>query len=160
MSMMNSMSRIRGQEKGPGYTQTEVILGEAMQKFGRELGEESNFGELQHIKSWSQKVWQTLFLQTLQEQSRTILFLQVRRKEISWKMYESVFQPRSTAECLFSRLNIKMFFKDKHLFWKSAVGSNERVTLKIPTFFCIIHWNQNACSHVMWWLNTKCVLFL
>uniref|UniRef100_A0A3P9CUZ7 SH3 domain containing GRB2 like 2a, endophilin A1 n=1 Tax=Maylandia zebra TaxID=106582 RepID=A0A3P9CUZ7_9CICH len=44
MSMMNSMSRIRGQEKGPGYTQTEVILGEAMQKFGRELGEESNFG--------------------------------------------------------------------------------------------------------------------
>lgn len=56
MSMMNSMSRIRGQEKGPGYTQTEVILGEAMQKFGRELGEESNFGELQHIKSWSQKV--------------------------------------------------------------------------------------------------------
>lgn len=74
MSMMNSMSRIRGQEKGPGYTQTEVILGEAMQKFGRELGEESNFGELQHIKSWSQKVWQTLFLQTLQEQSRTSLF--------------------------------------------------------------------------------------
>ncbi|KAL3996587.1 transforming acidic coiled-coil-containing protein 1 [Sarotherodon galilaeus] len=44
MSMMNSMSRIRGQEKGPGYTQTEVILGEAMQKFGRDLGDESNFG--------------------------------------------------------------------------------------------------------------------
>lgn len=47
MSMMNSMSRMRGQEKGPGYTQTEVILGESMQKFGRELGEESSFGELQ-----------------------------------------------------------------------------------------------------------------
>ena len=46
MSMMNSMSRIRGQEKGPGYTQTEVILGESMQRFGRELGEESHFGEL------------------------------------------------------------------------------------------------------------------
>ncbi|XP_028299527.1 SH3 domain containing GRB2 like 2a, endophilin A1 isoform X5 [Gouania willdenowi] len=44
MSMMNSMSRMRGQEKGPGYTQTEAILGEAMQRFGRELGEESNFG--------------------------------------------------------------------------------------------------------------------
>ena len=48
MSMMNSMSRMRGQEKGPGYTQTEAILGESMQRFGRELGEESNFGELQH----------------------------------------------------------------------------------------------------------------
>lgn len=46
MSMMNSMSRMRGQEKGPGYTQTEAILGESMQKFGRELGEESSFGEL------------------------------------------------------------------------------------------------------------------
>lgn len=45
--MMNSMSRMRGQEKGPGYTQTEAILGESMQKFGRELGEESSFGELQ-----------------------------------------------------------------------------------------------------------------
>uniref|UniRef100_A0A672YRA7 BAR domain-containing protein n=1 Tax=Sphaeramia orbicularis TaxID=375764 RepID=A0A672YRA7_9TELE len=44
MSMMNSMSRIRGQEKGPGYTQTEAILGESMTRFGRELGEESNFG--------------------------------------------------------------------------------------------------------------------
>lgn len=45
MSMMNSMSRMRGQEKGPGYTQTEAVLGESMQKFGRELGEESSFGE-------------------------------------------------------------------------------------------------------------------
>ncbi|XP_071059667.1 SH3 domain containing GRB2 like 2a, endophilin A1 isoform X1 [Pseudochaenichthys georgianus] len=44
MSMINSMSRMRGQEKGPGYTQTEAILGESMQRFGRELGEESNFG--------------------------------------------------------------------------------------------------------------------
>lgn len=49
MSMMNSMSRMRGQEKGPGYTQTETILGESMQKFGRELGEESSFGELWQI---------------------------------------------------------------------------------------------------------------
>ncbi|XP_028258667.1 SH3 domain containing GRB2 like 2a, endophilin A1 isoform X3 [Parambassis ranga] len=44
MSMMNSMSRMRGQEKGPGYTQTEANLGESMQRFGRELGEESHFG--------------------------------------------------------------------------------------------------------------------
>lgn len=51
MSMMNSMSRMRGQEKGPGYTQTEVILGESMQRFGRELGEESNFGEPKHVKA-------------------------------------------------------------------------------------------------------------
>lgn len=45
MTMMNSMSRMRGQEKGPGYTQTEAMLGESMQRFGRELGEESTFGE-------------------------------------------------------------------------------------------------------------------
>lgn len=50
MSMMNSMSRMRGQEKGPGYTQTEAVLGESMQRFGRELGEDSNFGELLNSK--------------------------------------------------------------------------------------------------------------
>ncbi|KAI4903747.1 hypothetical protein NFI96_023330, partial [Prochilodus magdalenae] len=44
MSMMSSMSKIRGGDKGPGYTQAEAVLGEAMQRFGRELGEESNFG--------------------------------------------------------------------------------------------------------------------
>ncbi|KAL4640455.1 endophilin-A1-like isoform X2 [Arapaima gigas] len=44
MSMMNSMSKIRGQDKGPGYTQAETLLGESMQKFGRDLGEDSNFG--------------------------------------------------------------------------------------------------------------------
>ncbi|TRY59790.1 hypothetical protein DNTS_024216 [Danionella cerebrum] len=44
MSMMSSMSKIRGGDKGPGYTQTEAILGESMQRFGRELGEESSFG--------------------------------------------------------------------------------------------------------------------
>lgn len=52
MSMMNSMSRMRGQEKGPGYTQTEAILGESMQKFGRELGEDSSFGNLQPEKTF------------------------------------------------------------------------------------------------------------
>jgi len=51
MSMINSMSRMRGQEKGPGYTQTETILGEAMQRFGRELGEDSNFGEFKHKRT-------------------------------------------------------------------------------------------------------------
>ncbi len=44
MSMMSSMSKMRGGDKGPGYTQTEVILGESMQKFGRDLGDESCFG--------------------------------------------------------------------------------------------------------------------
>uniref|UniRef100_W5L3J4 SH3 domain containing GRB2 like 2a, endophilin A1 n=1 Tax=Astyanax mexicanus TaxID=7994 RepID=W5L3J4_ASTMX len=43
LSMMSSMSKIRGGDKGPGYTQTETMLGETMQKYGRELGEESNF---------------------------------------------------------------------------------------------------------------------
>lgn len=44
LSMINTMSKIRGQEKGPGYPQAETVLGDAMTKFGRELGEESSFG--------------------------------------------------------------------------------------------------------------------
>ncbi|XP_056299428.1 endophilin-A1-like isoform X2 [Pseudoliparis swirei] len=44
LSMINTMSKIRGQEKGPGYPQAESVLGDAMLRFGRELGEESSFG--------------------------------------------------------------------------------------------------------------------
>ncbi|TRY95220.1 hypothetical protein DNTS_010030 [Danionella cerebrum] len=38
------MSKIRGQVKSPGYPQAEGLLGECMGKYGRELGEETNFG--------------------------------------------------------------------------------------------------------------------
>lgn len=55
MSMINSMSRMRGQEKGPGYTQTEAVLAESMQRFGRELGEETNFGEQKQAKKKTQQ---------------------------------------------------------------------------------------------------------
>ncbi|XP_026536028.1 endophilin-A1 isoform X1 [Notechis scutatus] len=44
LSMLNTMSKIRGQEKGPGYPQAEALLADAMLKFGRELGDECNFG--------------------------------------------------------------------------------------------------------------------
>ncbi|XP_058877433.1 endophilin-A2 [Acipenser ruthenus] len=44
LSMLNTVSKIRGQVKNPGYPQPEGLLGECMAKFGRELGEETNFG--------------------------------------------------------------------------------------------------------------------
>lgn len=44
--MLNTMSKIRGQVKNPGYPQAEGLLGECMAKYGRELGEETNFGEM------------------------------------------------------------------------------------------------------------------
>lgn len=50
LSMINTMSKIRGQEKGPGYPQAETVLGDAMLKFGRELGEESSFGKCIPVK--------------------------------------------------------------------------------------------------------------
>lgn len=43
--MLNTMSKIRGQVKNPGYPQAEGLLGECMAKYGRDLGEETNFGE-------------------------------------------------------------------------------------------------------------------
>ncbi|XP_031719773.1 SH3-domain GRB2-like 1b isoform X2 [Anarrhichthys ocellatus] len=42
--MLNTMSKIRGQVKNPGYPQAEGLLGECMGKYGRDLGEETNFG--------------------------------------------------------------------------------------------------------------------
>lgn len=50
LSMLNTMSKIRGQVKSPGYPQAEGLLGECMGKYGRELGEETNFGRLKKKK--------------------------------------------------------------------------------------------------------------
>lgn len=46
LSMLNTMSKIRGQVKNPGYPQAEGLLGECMSKYGRELGEDTNFGKM------------------------------------------------------------------------------------------------------------------
>lgn len=122
MSMINSMSRMRGQEKGPGYTQTEAILGESMQKFGRELGEESTFGELQRNKD---SLWK----------SCAFFFLRLRKNNfyspkgavtIIWKMHESIFQTRRMADVSF---NIH-----KRRLEKKAVDSDEIVGLVIILF--------------------------
>lgn len=50
--MLNTMSKIRGQVKNPGYPQAEGLLGECMAKYGRDLGEETNFGETFGIRSF------------------------------------------------------------------------------------------------------------
>ncbi|XP_074489513.1 endophilin-A3b [Sebastes fasciatus] len=44
LSMLNTMSRIRGQGKSVGYPQTEGMLGDCMSHYGQELGAASEFG--------------------------------------------------------------------------------------------------------------------
>ncbi|XP_068131436.1 endophilin-A3 [Hyperolius riggenbachi] len=44
LGMINTVSKIRGQVKNTAYPQTEGLLGDAMLRYGRELGEESEFG--------------------------------------------------------------------------------------------------------------------
>lgn len=41
---VNNLSKMRGQVKNTPYPQPEGLLGEAMIRYGRELGDESNFG--------------------------------------------------------------------------------------------------------------------
>ncbi len=45
LTMVNTMSKMRGQVKSPGYPQAEGLLGECMLKYGRDMGEDTNFGE-------------------------------------------------------------------------------------------------------------------
>lgn len=45
LSMLNTVSKIRGQVNSPGYPQPEGLLGESMTKYGRDVGEDTNFGE-------------------------------------------------------------------------------------------------------------------
>ncbi|XP_073688086.1 endophilin-A3b isoform X3 [Garra rufa] len=44
LSMLNTVSKIRGQVKAVGYPQAEGILGDCMLRYGNELGDESGFG--------------------------------------------------------------------------------------------------------------------
>ncbi|XP_069481099.1 endophilin-A3 isoform X2 [Ambystoma mexicanum] len=44
LGMLNTMSKITGHAKSTGYTQTEGLLGDCMMLYGRELGNESTFG--------------------------------------------------------------------------------------------------------------------
>ncbi|KAF7656767.1 hypothetical protein LDENG_00036490 [Lucifuga dentata] len=44
LSMLNTVSRIRGQGKSMGYPQTEGMLGDCMLQYGQELGPASEFG--------------------------------------------------------------------------------------------------------------------
>uniref|UniRef100_A0A3Q0SGU3 Endophilin-A n=1 Tax=Amphilophus citrinellus TaxID=61819 RepID=A0A3Q0SGU3_AMPCI len=44
LSMLSTVSKIRGQVNSPGYPQPEGLLGECMTKYGQEMGENSNFG--------------------------------------------------------------------------------------------------------------------
>uniref|UniRef100_A0A8C1XAD2 Endophilin-A2 n=1 Tax=Cyprinus carpio TaxID=7962 RepID=A0A8C1XAD2_CYPCA len=44
LTMVNTMSKMRGQVKSPGYPQAEGLLGECMLKYGRDMGEDTNFG--------------------------------------------------------------------------------------------------------------------
>lgn len=45
LAMVNTVSKMRGQEKTAGCHQSESILGECMTKYGRDMGEETNFGK-------------------------------------------------------------------------------------------------------------------
>ncbi|XP_037365859.1 endophilin-A3 isoform X2 [Talpa occidentalis] len=44
LGMLNTVSKIRGQVKTTGYPQTEGLLGDCLLKYGKELGEDSSFG--------------------------------------------------------------------------------------------------------------------
>lgn len=45
LTMLNTMSKIRGQVNSPGYPQPEGLLGESMTKYGRDIGEDNSFGK-------------------------------------------------------------------------------------------------------------------
>lgn len=45
LTMMNTVSKIRGQDQTTGYPQPEGQLGDCMKKFGHEMGSDSNFGQ-------------------------------------------------------------------------------------------------------------------
>lgn len=45
LTMLSTVSKIRGQVKSPGYPQSEGLLGECMTKYGQDMGKNTSFGE-------------------------------------------------------------------------------------------------------------------
>lgn len=45
LTMLSTVSKIRGQVKSPGYPQPEGLLGECMTKYGQDMGKNTSFGE-------------------------------------------------------------------------------------------------------------------
>lgn len=45
LTMLSTVSKIRGQVKSPGYPQPEGLLGECMTKYGQDMGHNTSFGE-------------------------------------------------------------------------------------------------------------------
>lgn len=48
--MVNTVSKIRGQEQASGYPHPEGLLGDSMIKYGNDLGAASNFGETLRVQ--------------------------------------------------------------------------------------------------------------
>jgi hypothetical protein len=68
--MLNTVSKLRGQVKTTGYPQTEGLLGDCMLKYGKELGEDSTFGEHERVtwpgRGWAQDGLRTFCFKTWQ----------------------------------------------------------------------------------------------
>lgn len=48
--MVNTVSKMRGQEQASGYPHPEGLLGDSMIKYGNDLGAASNFGETLRVQ--------------------------------------------------------------------------------------------------------------
>lgn len=57
--MVNTVSKMRGQEQASGYPHPEGLLGDSMIKYGNDLGAASNFGETLLVQ-WS-ALWKHVF---------------------------------------------------------------------------------------------------
>lgn len=75
LSMLNTVSKIRGQVKSPGYPQPEGLLGECMTKYGRDMGDDTNFGKnnVEQLEDEILGVRDTYCLETMRGEEQSII---------------------------------------------------------------------------------------
>uniref|UniRef100_A0A672HF22 SH3-domain GRB2-like 3b n=1 Tax=Salarias fasciatus TaxID=181472 RepID=A0A672HF22_SALFA len=76
LSMLSTVSRLRGQGRGSGYPQTEGMLGDAMVRYGQQLGGASEFGTAPEVSRARELLDADVtrgFLDPLQEMERAEL---------------------------------------------------------------------------------------
>ncbi|XP_047200808.1 endophilin-A3b [Girardinichthys multiradiatus] len=128
LSMLSTVSRIRGQARTMGYPQTEAMLGECMLFYGQELGATSEFGgALMAVGVALQQVSQTkdildvsikqTFIDPLQELQRSEM------KEIKYQL-KKVNGRRLDFDYKKGRRG-KVAAKELHLAWDKFITSKE-----------------------------------
>ncbi|XP_039502841.1 endophilin-A3b [Pimephales promelas] len=164
LSMLNTVSRMRGQVKTVGYPQTEGILGDCMLHYGNELGAESGFGYAlfemgealkqvaQARNSMDERVKRT-FIDPLQSlQHRELKEIEYHLRKLEGRRLDLDYKKRRKGKVSDSEMNIALekFEESKELAERSMFNLLERDVQRMQNLSgllgAVIDYHRQSCQ--------------